>query len=137
MLLAGCSPAEQPAASEPLLFEVVGSLENPKIDEASALARSQREPGVLWTLNDDGKARLFAIDGAGRDRGDVDLKGADNDDWEDLASFTLAGDPYLVVADIGTVEAQHVAVALVEHGEQSEGCAIAIRRRTGVRDQPR
>ena len=40
----------------------------------------------------------------------------------------------LVVANIGTVEAQHVAVALVEHGEQPEGCAILdprANRRTG------
>ena len=98
MLLAGCSNAEQPA---PLLFEVAGRLENPKIDEASGLARSQRETGVLWTVNDDGKARLFALDTSGLDRSDVDLGKADNKDWEDLASFTLDGDPYLVVADIG------------------------------------
>jgi endonuclease/exonuclease/phosphatase family metal-dependent hydrolase len=112
LLLAGRSPAEQPAAAERLLFEVVGRLENPKIDEASGLARSQRSPGVLWTMNDDGKARLFAIDGAGRDRGDVDLKKADNDDWEDLASFTLAGDPYLFVADIGDNQARRKKVTL-------------------------
>ena len=98
MLLAGCSNAEQPA---PLLFEVAGRLENPKIDEASGLARSQRETGVLWTVNDDGKARLFALDTSGLDRSDVDLGKANNKDWEDLASFTLDGDPYLVVADIG------------------------------------
>lgn len=52
-------------------------------------------------MNDDGKARLFALDTAGRDRSDVDLGKADNDDWEDLASFTLDGDPYLLIADIG------------------------------------
>ena len=48
-LLAGCSgpdvPAEQQAA--PIRFAVAGRLENPKILEASGLARSQREPGVL------------------------------------------------------------------------------------------
>lgn len=52
-------------------------------------------------MNDDGKARLFALDTAGRDRSDVDLGKADNDDWEDLASFTLDGNPYLLIADIG------------------------------------
>ncbi len=52
-------------------------------------------------MNDDGKARLFALDTAGRDRSDFDLGKADNDDWEDLASFTLDGDPYLLIADIG------------------------------------
>jgi endonuclease/exonuclease/phosphatase family metal-dependent hydrolase len=94
------------------LFEVVGRLENPRIDEASGLARSQREPGVLWTMNDDGKPRLFAIDGTGLDRGDVDLKKADNDDWEDLASFTLDGDPYLVIADVGDNQGRRKKVTL-------------------------
>jgi len=52
-------------------------------------------------MNDDGKPRLYALDSAGIDVGSVDLKKAENSDWEDLASFTLDGDPYVVVADIG------------------------------------
>ena len=80
---------------------MVGRLENPKIVEASGLARSQREAGVLWIMNDDGKPRLYALDLSGADVGKVDLGKADNRDWEDLASFKLDGDPYLLVADIG------------------------------------
>ena len=52
-------------------------------------------------MNDDGKPRLYALDSAGIDLGSVDLRKAENRDWEDLASFTLDGDPYVVVADIG------------------------------------
>ncbi len=88
-------------------FEVAGRLENPKIDEASGLARSQREDGVLWTINDGGKPRLHVIDTSGARLGEVELKKAENRDWEDLASFTLDGDPYVLVADIGDNNARY------------------------------
>ncbi len=83
------------------LFEVVGRLDDDKIDEASGLARSQQAPGVLWTMNDSGKAVLYAIDTTGKRIGKVDLKKSDNQDWEDLASFMLDGEPYLLIADVG------------------------------------
>jgi len=103
-VLAGCSAEEQPAA---LVFEVAGNLENRKILEASGLARSQREPGVLWTINDSGKPVLHALDLRGARLGDVELRKSDNKDWEDLASFTLEGDPYLMIADIGDNNARY------------------------------
>ena len=107
--LAGCSGSDASAdkASEPLLFAVAGRLENEKINEASGLARSQRDPGVMWTMNDSGKPLLYAIGKDGTHRGRVELKKSDNRDWEDLASFTLDDDPYLLIADIGDNSARH------------------------------
>ncbi len=105
-----CSEADQPqqAEREPVLqFEVAGRLENPKIDEASGLARSQRQPGVLWTINDEGKSLLHAIDTGGARLGEVELRKSENKDWEDLASFQLDGKPYLLVADIGDNNARY------------------------------
>jgi hypothetical protein len=94
-LATGCSSPDAPTEQQaPLHFEVAGRLENPKIIEASGLARSQREPGVLWTINDSGNL------------GRVDLNKSDHRDWEDLASFQLDGDPYLLVADIGDNDAR-------------------------------
>jgi endonuclease/exonuclease/phosphatase family metal-dependent hydrolase len=90
-----------------LRFEVSGRLDDDKIVEASGLARSQREPGILWTMNDSGKEWLYAIDTGGRRVGKVDLKKSDNHDWEDLASFMLDGDPYLLIADIGDNDARY------------------------------
>ena len=63
-------------------------------------------------MNDDGKARIYAIDASGAQAGKVDLKQSDNDDWEDLASFTLDGDPYLLVADIGDNSGKRKKVTL-------------------------
>jgi len=105
LALAGCSNAEQPAS---LAFEAAGQLEDSDIREASGLARSQRQPGALWTINDSGsKEILYAIDERGASLGRTELKKSKNRDWEDLASFTLDGDPYLMVADIGDNDAQH------------------------------
>ncbi len=87
---------------------VIGRLEDPNIREASGLARSQREANVLWTLNDNGSGEwLHAISPRGKRLGEFDLRKAKNVDWEDLASFTLDGKPYLLVADIGDNDARH------------------------------
>ncbi len=115
LLVAGCTPAEEPPST------VVGRLQNPKIDEASGLARSQRHPNVFWVTNDDGPSVLYAIDGTGRDLGRVTVKDAKNRDWEDLASFTLDGVPYLVVADIGDNEGQRKDVRLYVIEEPEAG----------------
>ena len=107
--VAGCSGSDASADREitPLQFSVAGRLENDKIDEASGLARSQRQPGVLWTMNDSGKPLLYAIGKDGSHRGRVELKKSDNRDWEDLASFEFDGDPYLLIADIGDNDARY------------------------------
>jgi len=105
LALAGCSNAEQPAT---LAFEAVGRLEDARIREASGIARSQRQPGTLWVINDSGaKEVLYAVDQTGANLGRTALNKSNNKDWEDLASFTLDGDPYLMVADIGDNDARH------------------------------
>ncbi|MBT8107259.1 MAG: hypothetical protein KJP17_03430 [Gammaproteobacteria bacterium] len=106
LLVSGCSPADEPPTS------VAGRLQNAKIDEASGLARSQRYPDVFWVANDDGPSVLYAIDSTGKDLGRVTVKDASNRDWEDLASFTLDGVPYLIAADIGDNEGKRKDVRL-------------------------
>jgi hypothetical protein len=81
------------------------------IPESSGLARSQRDPKVLWTHNDSGgNAEGFALDTDGKLLGTLALVGGNTGgtpitalalDWEDMASFTRDGKPYLVFADIG------------------------------------
>lgn len=96
-------PAEQGAETggEPRRSSIVGTLENNEIDEASGIASSQRDPNVLWVINDDGPSVLHAIDTTGAMLGRVKLSDTSNKDWEDLASFTLDGIPYLLLADTG------------------------------------
>lgn len=104
LAVAGCSNAEQPAT---LAFEASGRLEDDRILEASGLARSHREAGLLWIINDNGaKEIVHSVDARGARRGEFKLKKSDNKDWEDLASFRLDGEPYLMVADIGDNDAR-------------------------------
>jgi len=105
LVAAGCSNAEQPAAP---LFDVSGRLEDSDIREASGMARSQREPGLLWIINDNGsKEIVHASDETGTQLGQFKLQKSKNTDWEDLASFRLDDTPYLMIADIGDNDAKH------------------------------
>lgn len=81
-----------------------GALDNPEIDEASGLASSVVNPGMLWTHNDSGdKARIFLIDGQGRNRAVVWLKDFSNRDWEDISvgPGPEEGKSYVYVGEIG------------------------------------
>lgn len=55
--------------------------------ETSALVPSPTRSGLFWTLNDSGNpAELFATDTTGRSLGRVSVAGAENRDWEALAT---------------------------------------------------
>jgi len=111
VLLTGCQPAADSAAPKSLLT-VSGQLQSSALDEASGLAASRRDPDILWVINDDGPAVLYAIDTTGATRGKTKVSKANNRDWEDLASFTLQDTPYLLIADIGDNEARRKDVTL-------------------------
>ena len=119
-LLAVCVAACTPAADESA-STIVGTLQNHNIDEASGLARSQRYPDVFWVINDDGPSELYAIDSAGRDLGRVKISDASNRDWEDIASFTLDGVGYLLIADIGDNDGKRKDVRLYVVEEPEPG----------------
>ena len=82
--------------------EVAGLVTDKAMDEISGLAASRTHPGHYWAINDSGNtAQLHLMDAAGKHRGSVDVAGARNIDWEDLASFELNGRHYLLVSDTG------------------------------------
>jgi hypothetical protein len=88
--------------------EAIAVIEQDDVVEASGLARSGIDSEILWVLNDGGSdPRLYATDETGKHRGRLTLDPAKNRDWEDLASFTLDGVPYLLVGDIGDNSARH------------------------------
>jgi len=81
---------------------LAGSLASPELSETSGLATSRRRDDLLWAINDSGTApRLHAVGVDGADRGFTTVEGVDAVDWEDLASFDLAGRSYLLIADTG------------------------------------
>ncbi len=95
------TPAEPTTPAEPRLVEY--TVDDPLINESSGLARSQRRDDVLWTLNDSGGAtELYAITTEGRHVATLSITGAPaNLDWEDLASYSNGGTPYLLIGDMG------------------------------------
>jgi hypothetical protein len=112
--IAAASHAAEPAFSGPV---VAGTLAAPPLNEASGLAASRRNPGVLWTHDDSGgQPMLHAVGVDGASRGVLQIGGVKNEDWEDLAATELDGKAWLVIGDIGDNEAKrrHVRVHFVE-----------------------
>jgi hypothetical protein len=115
VLLAGCTEPAADAVSEAPRSRLIvaGQLEADELVEVSGLARSQRSPDILWSMNDGGsKARLYAIDTSGFHRGRIKLDDLENHDWEDLSSFTVDGTAYLLIADTGDNDARRDEVSL-------------------------
>jgi hypothetical protein len=80
----------------------VGTLTNPDIREASGMAASRLRNDLLWVINDGGNEEfLYAVGLDGSDLGRVRVENASNVDWEDLASFRLDGEAFLMIADFG------------------------------------
>ena len=65
----------------------VGIVTNEEINEASGLVASQVNPDAFWTLNDSGgPACVYALASNGHLRHKLCLEGADNYDWEAIAT---------------------------------------------------
>ena len=96
-----------PEKSEPinnnssLNVEQIGEITDRRISEISGMAASTHE-NALWVVNDSGDdANVYAISKSGEILTTVKLEQAVNYDWEDVASFELDGQTFLLIADIG------------------------------------
>jgi hypothetical protein len=107
LVAAGCGEAgaREQAGEEPrpacrvVVKEVPLS---PPVGESSGLAESPRRPGLFWTHNDSGgEPSLYAVDAAGQLVATVEMTGARNRDWEDLAAGPCPGGRCLYAADTG------------------------------------
>lgn len=81
----------------------VGTLQDPLLEEVSALAASHLNPGTFWTVTDTGgEAYLFAIQDTGELIELFWVSGATSIDWEDVAVGPCAEScSCLYIADIG------------------------------------
>ena len=83
------------------------------IDEASGIASSILNSGILWTHNDSGgKPEVYGIDGSGHLKAILTLEGVKNRDWEDIATMKdpKTGKSYIYVGEIGDNGARHPSV---------------------------
>jgi hypothetical protein len=94
-LAAACS-------APPPFAQLSGLVLDAKLAEVSGVAASHRHDDVLWMVNDGGNdARLYAVSRRGAKLATWRVAGAENTDWEDLASFRMDGRDWLLVADTG------------------------------------
>ena len=125
--LAGDEPGEivgsDAAAASPFSEGVaIATVAGGEITEASGLAASRKNPGVLWVHNDSGeKAKIFAIGIDGKIIATYRLAGVSADDYEDMAigRGPRLGDDYLFIADIGDNLAQRLSVTIFRVPEPS------------------
>ncbi len=79
-----------------------GAVVEPSLEEISGVAVSQRNPGVLWVMEDHGGLNeVYALDGAGNWLGKVILDGVENNDWEDIAVHPCGDTSCVYVGDTG------------------------------------
>jgi hypothetical protein len=80
----------------------LSKLKDERINESSGLAASIRNKDAFWTHNDSGDSnRIFLINKNGETIAIVHIKGASAVDWEDIASFRLGEESYVLIADTG------------------------------------
>jgi hypothetical protein len=125
-LQGGAAPPATPEPAGNGLYspaDTVGTIVDPEIAEASGLAASRRDNSLLWAINDSGNpAAIFAVAPDGRTRAKFTIADTTNDDWEDLAAFSLDQTPYLLIADTGDNMAgrAHCTLYVVEEPEVKE-----------------
>lgn len=101
------------SAAEFLLAKERPQIQSRAIREASGLAVSPQDGRFLWAINDSGSnADLHLLNTDGKERGQLRITSAKNIDWEDLASFTLDGKSWLLIADTGDNNAVRKSVTL-------------------------
>jgi hypothetical protein len=96
-----------------------------RINESSGIAASIRYRGAFWTHNDSGdSARIFLINKSGETMAVVNLKDVSAYDWEDIASFKVGKEGYILIADTG------------DNARRRENCVLYIIREPEIKVNP-
>lgn len=104
ILFQGCSKSA--SEGEPSLFKTAVSkpLASDFPGEVSGMADSYSRPGFIWLIQDkDNQASLLSVSHEGQAGPELEIVGAVNQDWEDMAigKGPVAGKKYLYIADAG------------------------------------
>lgn len=126
LLLLSCNQTKTQQINSSVFESAVsqGVIEGNKIREASGLAASFNNPGMLWTHNDSGNiADIFLISEKGEIKCTVHLSGIKNRDWEDIAVGSEGEKNYLYIAEIGDNNAAYDTKFLyrIEEPQIAEG----------------
>ena len=98
------------------------------LPEASGVAASATQPGILWTHNDSGEPFVYAVDRNGNNKGRVRLTGAKVQDWESIDLGTCPGGQCLYIGDIGDNNAtrQEIVVYRVPEPAANAGTSAPV-----------
>lgn len=98
------------------------ALQTTLLDEASGIAASSLNPGIIWSHNDSGgKPAVYALDSEGKLRAILELQGTKNRDWEDIAISIdpTNGKSYLYIGEIGDNGARYSSIKVLRVEEPS------------------
>jgi len=128
-LTVAAAQTSQPAVryGEP---RAVCRIADPRLDEASGLAASRRNPGYYYTHNDSqGRPHVYVINRHGRICLTLRLIGAENCDWEDIALAPGAqpGTFDVCVADIGDNKSERAGVVFYRFPEPQLDASVRAR----------
>ena len=83
-------------------FVNVAVVEDERINECSGLAISYANPNAVWIHNDSGdKPQLFLVGLDGATQAVVNVAHVNAYDWEDMCSFQIDGESWLLIGDVG------------------------------------
>jgi hypothetical protein len=126
-MMLGGAMAQSPARTAGPCAVVNGPAMLPGIQEASGLAISRRQAGVIWSHNDSGNDEvLFALDTSGAVLGRVHVP-VRMRDWEDVSAGRCPSGPCLYIADIGDNGASRRRVQILRVPEPAPGDAETAR----------
>jgi hypothetical protein len=117
------SPEESQPAWSNLLFMPgveVGTMDKKRVTEASGMAASRKNRGVLWVHNDAGNsATIYAIKATGEFLGAYRVKQAKSRDWEDIAigPGPEKGIDYIYIGNIGDNNLEYSSIAVYRVAE--------------------
>jgi hypothetical protein len=94
-------------------------IKNPVLEEISGLAFSRNHPHLIYVHTDSGgEAAVYLLDSLGKELGKIELEGAKNRDWEDIAVGPGPdGKSYIFVAEIGDNAAIHGEISILRFPE--------------------
>ncbi|REJ76365.1 MAG: hypothetical protein DWQ47_12220 [Acidobacteria bacterium] len=110
--------------------QVIARIDSTLINESSGLTASKCREGVLWTHNDSGGGPyIYAVDLKGGLLGIWKVKGANDRDWEDIASTKEGGRCFLYIGDIGDNGEKHGHVKVYRVEEPIVGDSGTVNRK--------
>lgn len=117
------APSLRPSAADEFAApERICEITNSTLNEASGLVASRANPGIYYTHNDSGGLPIvYAFDRTGTMRAQIELTGATNVDWEDIAIGPGAapGTWDVCIGDIGDNKGERRSLTLYRFPDET------------------